>query len=119
MRRIYDPYQYEFLKPLQGINQFITINAFILGAAQLIFFVNFFWSAFAGKKASENPWEANGLEWTTASPPPHGNWPGAIPEVHRWPYEYSPEGLERDHVMQHEPPGTEIAPPRRADEAAS
>ena len=96
MRRIYDPYQYEFLKPLQGINQFITISAFILGASQILFFVNFFWSAFKGKKASENPWNANGLEWTTPSPPPHGNWPGEIPEVHRWPYDYSvpdaPEG---------------------------
>jgi cytochrome c oxidase subunit 1 len=103
MRRLYDPYQYTWLKDLQGINQFITVNAIILGIAQIVFFVNFFWSAFKGKKASENPWDANGLEWTTASPPPHGNWPGAIPEVHRWPYEYSPPGLDRDHVMQHEP----------------
>ena len=108
MRRIYDPYQYEFLKPLQPINQFITVSALILGASQLLFFVNFFWSALKGKKAAENPWEANGLEWTTASPPPHGNWPGEIPEVHRWPFEYSPEGLERDHVMQHEPAGVEL-----------
>ena len=103
MRRIYDPYQYPFLKHLQGINQFITVSALILGASQLIFFVNFFWSAFKGKKATENPWEANGLEWTTASPPPHGNWPGEIPEVHRWPYEYSPPDAAVDHVMQHEP----------------
>jgi cytochrome c oxidase subunit 1 len=103
MRRIYDPYQYPFLKHLQGINELITVSALILGAAQIIFFVNFFWSAFAGKKATENPWNANGLEWTTPSPPGHGNWPGAIPEVHRWPYEYSPPGAARDHVMQHEP----------------
>ena len=103
MRRIYDPYQYPFLKHLQPINQFITVSALILGSAQILFFVNFFWSAFKGKKASENPWNANGLEWTTPSPPPHGNWPGPIPEVHRWPYEYSPPGAARDHVMQHEP----------------
>jgi cytochrome c oxidase subunit 1 len=104
MRRIYDPYQYEFLKGLQPINQLITVSALVLGAAQILFFVNFFWSAFKGKKATENPWEANGLEWTTASPPPHGNWPGEIPEVHRWPYEYSPPDEARDFVMQHEPP---------------
>jgi len=103
MRRIYDPYQYPFLKHLQGMNEFITVSALILGASQIIFFVNFFWSAFAGKKATENPWNANGLEWTTPSPPGHGNWPGEIPEVHRWPYEYSPPGAARDHVMQHEP----------------
>jgi len=105
MRRIYDPYQYEFLKPLQPINELITISALILGASQLLFFVNFFWSAFKGKKAGENPWEANGLEWTTQSPPPHGNWAGEIPEVHRWPYEYSNPDAPRDHVMQHEPAG--------------
>jgi cytochrome c oxidase subunit 1 len=104
MRRIYDPYQYQFLAPLKGINEFITISAFILGASQILFFVNFFWSAFKGKKAGENPWEANGLEWTTPSPPPHGNWPGAIPAVHRWPYEYSNPAAASDHVMQHEPP---------------
>ena len=103
LRRVYDPYQYEFLKPLQGMNQFITISALILGSSQIIFFINFFWSAFKGKQASENPWNANGLEWTTASPPPHGNWPGEIPEVHRWPYEYSPPDEEKDYVMQTDP----------------
>jgi cytochrome c oxidase subunit I len=104
MRRIYDPYQYGFLKDLQPINVFITVSALILGASQILFFINFFWSAFKGERAGENPWEANGLEWTTASPPPHGNWPGAIPEVHRWPYEYSNPAAPRDHVMQHEAP---------------
>jgi cytochrome c oxidase subunit 1 len=103
MRRIYDPYQYDFLKPLQPINQLITISAFILGASQILFFINFFWSAFKGRKATENPWNANGLEWTTASPPPHGNWPGEIPEVHRWPYDYSVPGAPADYVMQTDP----------------
>ena len=103
MRRLYDPYQYEFLKGFQPINQFITISAFVLGTSQLVFFVNFFWSAFRGKKASENPWDANGLEWTTPSPPPHGNWPGPIPEVHRWPYDYSVPEAPADHVLQTDP----------------
>jgi cytochrome c oxidase subunit 1 len=103
LRRVYDPYQYDFLKGMQPINQWITISAFILGTSQLIFFVNFFWSAFKGKKASENPWNANGLEWTTPSPPGHGNWPGEIPEVHRWPYDYSVPGAPKDFVMQTDP----------------
>jgi cytochrome c oxidase subunit 1 len=103
MRRIYDPYQYAFLKGLQPINQFITVSAFVLGASQLLFFVNFFWSAFKGPKASENPWNANGLEWTTPALPPHGNWPGEIPTVHRWPYDYSVPGASTDHVMQSDP----------------
>jgi cytochrome c oxidase subunit 1 len=111
MRRIYDPYQYGFLKDLQPVNQFISVSAFVLGTSQILFLVNFFWSAFKGHKASENPWNANGLEWSTPSPPPHGNWPGAIPEVHRWPYDYSVPGAPTDHVMQTDPsPIGELAP---------
>ncbi len=103
MRRLYDPYQYPFLKDLQPINQFITMSAFVLGSSQVLFFINFFWSAFKGEKAGDNPWQANGLEWTTPSPPPHGNWPGAIPEVYRWPYDYSVPDAPSDHVMQTDP----------------
>jgi cytochrome c oxidase subunit 1 len=103
MRRLYDPYQYPFLKDLQPINQFITMSAFVLGSSQILFFINFFWSAFKGEKAGDNPWQANGLEWTTPSPPPHGNWPGAIPEVYRWPYDYSVPEASRDHVPQTDP----------------
>ncbi|MGE0453882.1 MAG: cbb3-type cytochrome c oxidase subunit I [Vicinamibacteria bacterium] len=103
IRRVYDPYQYEFLKSMQGLNQFITISAFVLGSAQLVFFVNFFWSAFKGRRAGSNPWNANGLEWTAPSPPPHGNWPGEIPEVHRWPFDYSVPGAAADFVMQTDP----------------
>jgi cytochrome c oxidase subunit 1 len=102
-RRLYDPYQYEFLKHLQPINQLITISAFILGTSQILFFINFFWSAFKGPKAGDNPWNANGLEWTTPSAPPHGNWPGEIPEVHRWPYDYSVPGAPTDHIGQTDP----------------
>src|SRR5581483_3761466 len=73
MRRLYDPYQYyDYLKDMQGINQLITISALILGISQVLFFINFFWSAFKGPKASPNPWNATGLEWTTQSPPGHG-----------------------------------------------
>ncbi|MGH7865401.1 MAG: cytochrome c oxidase subunit I, partial [Candidatus Binataceae bacterium] len=54
-----------------------------------------------GRKAGENPWHANTLEWTTPSPPPHGNWPGPIPIVYRGPYEYSsPESPDSDFLPQ-------------------
>jgi cytochrome c oxidase subunit 1 len=79
------------------------MSAFILGASQIIFFVNFFWSAFKGAKADANPWGANTLEWTAPSPPGHGNWAGEIPEVYRWPYDYSVPGAPTDHVMQSDP----------------
>jgi cytochrome c oxidase subunit 1 len=100
MRRMYDTNVYEYLKPFQPVNVFITISAFTLGAAQLVFLFNYFWSIFKGKKASANPWEANGLEWSAASPAPHGNWGDKEPVVYRWPYEYSPPGVAEDHVPQ-------------------
>ena len=100
MRRIYNPTQYDFLKPLEPINMFISISAFVLGSAQFIFLANMIWSYFKGEKASENPWNANTLEWSAPSPPGHGNWPGPIPAVYRGPYEYSSPESEADHLPQ-------------------
>ena len=99
MRRIYNPMQYDFLHPLQPINVFITISAICLGLAQILFAINFFWSMFAGKQATENPWNANTLEWTAPSPPPHGNF-GELPTVYRGPYEYSSPEVEEDWLPQ-------------------
>jgi cytochrome c oxidase subunit 1 len=100
MRRIYNPTQYDFLKPLQPWNEFMTYSALCLGAAQLLLFVNFFWSMFAGKVASKNPWLANTLEWDAPSPPPHGNFPGPVPTVYRGPYEYSSPEVTEDYLPQ-------------------
>ena len=100
MRRIYNPTQYEFLKPIQGINEFISMSAFVLGSIQFLFLANFVWSYFKGAKATENPWHANTLEWTAPSPPPHGNWPGAVPIVYRGPYEYSSPETAEDFLPQ-------------------
>ena len=88
MRRIYDPTVYQFLDHLGGLNRFITISAFLLFASQLIFAYSFIAGWFRGEKAPENPWDDTGLEWTTPSPPPHGNWP-ETPTVHHPPYEFS------------------------------
>ena len=93
MRRIYNPTQYEFLKPIQHINVFITQGALLLGAVQVFVVINFFYSLFAGPKAERNPWHSNTLEWSAPSPPPHGNYE-TTPVVYRGPYEYAalPEG---------------------------
>jgi cytochrome c oxidase subunit 1 len=103
MRRIYDPYQYDFMKGYKDINTFITTSAFVLGSAQIIFIFNFVWSAVKGRKAEANPWNAAGIEWTAPSPPGHGNWPGEIPAVHRWPFDYSVPDAPADFVMQTDP----------------
>jgi cytochrome c oxidase subunit 1 len=99
MRRIADPTQYEFLKPLQPLNQFMSISALCLGATQLIFLVNFVGSLFRGKRAERNPWHSNSLEWTAPSPPPHGNFE-TIPVVYRGPYEYSSQAEGDDYLPQ-------------------
>ncbi len=108
MRRIYNPTQYEFLLPLQHWNVFITVSAFCLGAAQIFFLVNFFWSLFAGKKAERNPWQANTLEWVASSPPPHGNFE-VQPVVYRGPYEYSSPEVNEDWLPQNRNLGTGAA----------
>src|SRR6201997_3651288 len=92
-----------YLEKLIPLNTFITFAAFVTISAQLIFLVNLFWSMKAGKKASDNPWEATTLEWTTATPPPHDNFGGHTPVVYNGPYEYSVPGARRDYIMQTEP----------------
>ena len=101
MRRIYDPTQYDFLKPLQPLNEFISIAAFALFAVQFIFAANFIISLWKGKKAEQNPWQDNGLEWSLPNPAPHGNW-SKIPTVYRGPYEFSsPESPGADFLPQY------------------
>jgi cytochrome c oxidase subunit 1 len=92
-----------YLQKLQPIHGFMTYAAIITIAAQFIFVINLFWSIFKGPKASDNPWEATTLEWTTATPPPHDNFGGVTPVVHHGPYEYGVPGAARDYVMQTDP----------------
>jgi cytochrome c oxidase subunit 1 len=102
VRRIYNPMQYEFLKPMAPIHQFVTVAAVILLLGQLPLVVNFFWSLARGQRAVANPWRANTLEWATASPPPHGNFE-TVPTIYRDPYEYSSPGAAEDWLPQYTP----------------
>lgn len=88
-RRYYSNSAFPMFDDLLQINVVITIFAIIGGLAQLIFLANFFFSIKKGQKAVQNPWKSNTLEWTTPVEHIHGNWPGEIPEVHRWAYDYS------------------------------
>jgi len=85
---------------LQDINVVITMFAIIGALAQGIFIFNFFYSVFRGKRASQNPWKSNTLEWTAPVEHIHGNWDGPLPVVERWPYDYSKPGYEEDFVPQ-------------------
>jgi cytochrome c oxidase subunit 1 len=97
------------------INEFITYSAIALGIVQVFFVVNFFGSLLWGKRAGRNPWNANTLEWTTPSPPGHGNF-DFQPTVHRGPYEYSHPESEKDFLLQTDPP---LAPPHPDEETAT
>jgi len=85
------------------MNQFITVAAIVVFVLQLLFVVNFFYSMYYGRKQEKmNPWGATTLEWTAPIHAGHGNWPGAIPHVYRWPYDLS-RYEDKEFVMQTEP----------------
>lgn len=101
-RRYYSFDTFDAFKHFTEMNKFITVFAIIAFFIQLVFVINFFYSIWKGKKVkSQNPWEATTLEWTTPIEPIHGNWPGNLPVVHRWAYDYNKD--EREFVQQHIP----------------
>ena len=103
-RRYFDFSIWESFKQFADLNRFISTVAMIVFATQILFLINFFYSIFKGRKVTVlNPWESNTLEWTTPIRPGHGNWPGEIPEVHRWPYDYGKDG--HDFIPQTTPVG--------------
>lgn len=102
-RRYYMWSNFETFNIMGDVNTLISVAAFITFSSQAIFAFNFFYSIAKGKKASANPWNSNTLEWTTPPMPGHGNWPGEIPEVHRWPYDYSKPGAKEDFIPQNVP----------------
>ncbi len=98
-RRYFDYSTWASFNQFEGLNQFISFVVIIVFATQLLFVFNFFYSIFKGRKlTTPNPWNATSLEWTTPINPGHGNWPGEIPEVHRWAYDYSKDG--KDFIPQ-------------------
>jgi len=97
-RRYYTNSEFPLFDNMLDINELITWFAIVAAFAQLLFVFNFFYSALRGPRASQNPWRANSLEWTAPVEHIHGNWPGEIPEVHRWAYDYSKVDENGDYV---------------------
>ena len=83
----------------------MTWGAIVLGFTQIILLVNVLYSIWAGKKAEQNPWNANSLEWCAAPVGPgiHGNFE-VLPTVYRGPYEYSSPEVEEDWLPQNKEP---------------
>ncbi|KQV31571.1 cytochrome c oxidase subunit I [Rhizobium sp. Root1203] len=106
-RRYYELGETVFIPPsVHTLNEFITVAALVVGAAQLVFVFNLVWSLFRGREAGGNPWRATTLEWQTPqTPPAHGNWGKELPVVYRWAYDYSVPGAAEDFLPQNQPDG--------------
>ena len=81
-RRYYD-YPPEFTQ----LNQISTIGSFIIALGVAWTLIALIVSLFKGKKAPDNPWGANTLEWRTSSPPFHENFE-TEPVVTKGPYDF-------------------------------
>src|SRR5437588_850497 len=68
--RRYQAFVVDYMQPLIPVHRFITVAALFTGAAQLIFLYNLIYSRFKGEPATENPWQATSLEWSTPTTPP-------------------------------------------------
>ena len=99
-RRYYSNEAFALFQNLQSINILITVFAITGALAQGLFLFNFFYSMYRGKKSIQNPWQSNTLEWDAPVEHLHGNWPGELPTVHRWPYDYSKPDKDVDFVPQ-------------------
>jgi cytochrome c oxidase subunit 1 len=100
-RRYYTNSNFPYFDDLLDINVVITVFALITAVGQLVFLYNFIHSMFFGKVGSQNPWNSTTLEWTAEVKHIHGNWDGPIPEVHRWPYDYSKMNKDNsDYVIE-------------------
>jgi cytochrome c oxidase subunit 1 len=110
-RRYYSYANFETFNNFNFLAEFISVAAIIVFLGQLLFVINFFYSIFKGRNvepetivdghAYANPWGSTTIEWSAPIERLHGNWPGDIPHVHRWPYDYSVNG--REYIPQVEP----------------
>jgi cytochrome c oxidase subunit 1 len=85
MPRRYHSYPPEF----QVLHLLSSAGAALLAVGYLLPLVYLGWSLAKGARSGDNPWQATGLEWQTASPPPTHNF-ASQPTVSVEPYAYSP-----------------------------
>ncbi|HJT69039.1 MAG TPA: cytochrome c oxidase subunit I [Terriglobales bacterium] len=95
MPRRYWQYPAEY----QVYNVLSTAGASILAVGYLLPIIYLLWSLRYGKPAPENPWQATGLEWRTASPPPTFNF-DETPEVTWEAYEYDTMPLPDEVTLE-------------------
>jgi cytochrome c oxidase subunit I len=73
---------------LQGLNDWVSISAFVLGFSMLIFLFNVVYSLiFVREPAETNPWHSKSIEWQLPSPVPVYDF-ATIPVFDSDPYDY-------------------------------
>lgn len=77
-----------------GLNQLVTVGAYILAVSVIPFYFNVIWSWMKGKESGPNPWNAMTMEWTTDSPPIIENWE-VLPVLTHGPYAYGMEQADQ------------------------
>ncbi len=69
-RRYWD---YSQFAHVEGLHQIMTVGAVFIAVGFFLALVNWIQALFKGQPAGNNPWGSRSLEWTTTSPPQHGN----------------------------------------------
>jgi cytochrome c oxidase subunit 1 len=83
-------------------NWISTVGAYTIGIGMLIFLAAIMSSWRSGDRAPSNPWQAQTLDWQTATPVPLENFP-VLPVVTKLPYDYGvpdpldPKTLEKEY----------------------
>jgi cytochrome c oxidase subunit 1 len=86
----------DYLPELAGVNMFVSLASFFLGASFLVFVYNMVYAWLRGPQAAANPWRARTLEWQTSSPPYEHNF-HHMPQVTGHPYDYGvPDSIHAD-----------------------
>ena len=78
---------YDYPAKFTALNQLSTLGSYCLGFGIVLSIVTVIVAMFKGKKAPDNPWGSNTLEWKTSSPPYHENFT-TQPVVTSGPYDY-------------------------------
>jgi cytochrome c oxidase subunit 1 len=95
---------------LHGLNVFVSVSAFCLGASMVILLANLVWSLILKREPEvSNPWHALSLEWQLPSPVPVYNF-AEIPVINSGPYEYG---------VPNAPPVAELRPTMAPTEAGA
>jgi cytochrome c oxidase subunit 1 len=76
-RRVYD---YPEAAGWSDYNLISTIGSYILGVGVVLTCINVVWAVKYGRKAGNDPWKGNTLEWFVQSPPPENNF-DVVPRV--------------------------------------